>query len=412
MKYIWNKTNTMGVRYREHPTRKHGVRKDRYYTIRYKLDGKGKEEALGWESQGWTEKKAAARLSELRESHRTGVGEATLADKRKAAQEKAKRDEELNVLKEKEQITFGVIFEKYMEQSHQDKELYTCKTEEGMYNKWLKPMFENTPMKDISPFHLEKLKKDMSDANLAPRTIQYMLALIRQVFNYAHNFDLYSGDNPTSKVKKPSEDNRRSRFLSHEEANMLLEALNVANSITVHDMSLLSLHCGLRAGEIFNLTWNDVDFRNKSILIKDTKSGRNRNAVMTDDVKSMLERRKRDASSDLVFKSKKGERIEEVSNTFARTVEALGFNSGIKDRRQKVVFHTLRHTYASWLVMSEVDLYTVQKLMGHSTISMTERYSHLAPDHFKKAVSMLEGSIKQHKENNLVSFEACSSNKR
>ncbi|GHT93293.1 hypothetical protein FACS1894122_08290 [Alphaproteobacteria bacterium] len=68
----------------------------------------------------------------------------------------------------------------------------------------------------------------------------------------------------------------------------------------------------------------------------------------------------------------------------------LGFNNGVNDDRQKVVFHTLRHTYASWLVMSGVDLYTVQKLMWHSTIAMTERYSHLAPDHLKKAVSMFE----------------------
>jgi site-specific recombinase XerD len=79
----------------------------------------------------------------------------------------------------------------------------------------------------------------------------------------------------------------------------------------------------------------------------------------------------------------------EVSNTFAKIVEELGFNKKVSDDRQKVVFHTLRHTYASRLVMSGVDLYTVQKLMGHSTISMTERYSHLAPDHLKKAVKML-----------------------
>ncbi len=58
----------------------------------------------------------------------------------------------------------------------------------------------------------------------------------------------------------------------------------------LHNISLLSLHCGLRAGETFNLEWNDIDFTNDIILIKDTKSGRNRNAIMTKDVKSMFER--------------------------------------------------------------------------------------------------------------------------
>ena len=62
------KTKTPGVRYYEHETRKHGIKFDRYYTIRYKLNGKDKEEALGWASEGWTEQKAAKYLSELKES--------------------------------------------------------------------------------------------------------------------------------------------------------------------------------------------------------------------------------------------------------------------------------------------------------------------------------------------------------
>jgi integrase len=169
-------------------------------------------------------------------------------------------------------------------------------------------------------------------------------------------------------------------------------------------MALLSLHCGLRAGEIFNLTWNDVDSKNKTILIKDTKSGRNRNAIMTEAVKAMFEKRMHRKQFSIVFSSKNRNKIREVSRTFDRIIDNLGLNKGITDRRQRVVFHTLRHTYASWLVMSGVDLYMVQKLMGHSTIAMTERYSHLAPDHLRKAVSLLGNSIKQNKESNVVDF--------
>jgi integrase len=113
-----------------------------------------------------------------------------------------------------------------------------------------------------------------------------------------------------------------------------------------HDISLISLHCGLRAGEIFNLVWNDIDFENKIILIKDTKSGRNRNVIMTEDVKTMLKKRKRLSKSALVFSSRIGEKITEVSRTFDRVIAALGFNDGVTDPRHKVVFHTLRHTYA------------------------------------------------------------------
>lgn len=64
----------------------------------------------------------------------------------------------------------------------------------------------------------------------------------------------------------------------------------------------------------------------------------------------------------------------------------------ITDARQRVVFHTLRHTYASWLVQKGVPLYTVAELMGHSTIDMTRRYSHLAPDSLRSAAMMIAGN--------------------
>ena len=411
LKYKWTKTKTVGVRYRDHQTRRHGINKDRYYTIRYKLNGKDKEEALGWASEGWTEKKAAARLYELKENQRTGIGEKTLSDKRQVSAERERLRQEAEEQTKKENISFSDVFMKYIEQAKHDKNIETFKGELWRYNKWLSPLFKGLSMKDISPFILEKIKKQMTDAKKSSRTTTLVLSLVRQVFNYAKNHDLYNGDNPVSKVKKPSEDNRRSRFLSHEEAALLLDALQQVSS-TTHNMALLSLHCGLRAGEIFSLTWNDIDFRNGTILIKDTKSGRNRNAVMTSGVREILEQRSKHKTSDIVFPSRTGTRTEEVSHTFDRVVTKLGFNANIKDRRQKVVFHTLRHTYASWLVMSGVDLYTVQRLMGHSTISMTERYSHLAPDHLRKAVSKLEDSINQHKQNNIVEFSSIKQSQR
>ena len=73
----------------------------------------------------------------------------------------------------------------------------------------------------------------------------------------------------------------------------------------------------------------------------------------------------------------------------------MGLNDHIKDRRNKVVFHTLRHTYASWLVQSGVDLYRVKKLLGHSVIAMTERYAHLAPDFGKDSAKVIEGFARQ-----------------
>jgi site-specific recombinase XerD len=95
----------------------------------------------------------------------------------------------------------------------------------------------------------------------------------------------------------------------------------------------------------------------------------------------------------LVFPTTKVTRIERISKTFNRVVEELGLNEGITDTRYKVVWHSLRHTYASWLVQSGVSLYTVQKMLGHSRINMTERYSHLHQENMQDAVNVLEQSI-------------------
>ena len=387
------KSKFPGVRYREHPSRKHGIKPDRYFFVRYKLNGKDKEEGLGWASEGWTETKAAGRLAELKENQRLGQGPQTLADKRQIAKEKATREAAERALLEQEAVTFGSIFEgPYLEHSRQNKKHNSVVTERGLFRQWIGPIIGSVPLKDVSPFHLERIKKDMADAGRAPRTIHYALCVVRQVFNFAREHDLTSCLSPTSKVKPPRTDNRRLRFLNHEEAGQLLDYLK-ERSPNLHDMALLSLHCGLRAGEVFNLAWGDVDFGRGLLALRDTKSGRNRIAYMTADVRAMLEAKEKGSHGDMVFPGRGGVKRSWVSNAFERAIKELGFNEGVNDSRQKVVFHTLRHTFASWLVEQGTDLYSVKELMGHSTLSMTERYSHLAPDTLRRAIKNLEKGI-------------------
>lgn len=234
----------------------------------------------------------------------------------------------------------------------------------------------------------------MADAGRAPRSAHYCLAVVRQVYNHARRLDVFSGDNPVSKVKKPTEDNRRLRFLSHDEATKLLEALK-EKSQDVHDMALLSLHCGLRAGEVFSLTWSDIDKSFSMLTLRNTKSGKTRVVYSTEKVTSMLQRRLKNATGELVFPAKSGGKVKQISDSFDRAVASVGLNHGITDSRQKVVFHTLRHTYASWLVAMGTDLYTVKELMGHGSLAMTERYAHLAPDKLQRAVRQLDDNLKE-----------------
>ena len=244
-------------------------------------------------------------------------------------------------------------------------------------------------LKVIKPSDIENIKKNMMNKGRAPRSVEYCLAVIRQVFNFASRDGIYDGVNPTKHIKRPKKDNRRLRFLTHDEADQLLKKL-MATSQDVHDIALLSLHSGLRAGEIFSLKWDDLDIERGLIAVIDPKPKKNRMAFMTQKVKKMFKDRETTATVDLIFPARKGKKMESISNTFNRCVDKLGFNAGVDDDRQRVVFHTLRHTFASWLVEKGEGLYTVKELLGHSTLAMTERYAHLGNNTLQNAVNKLE----------------------
>ena len=110
----------------------------------------------------------------------------------------------------------------------------------------------------------------------------------------------------------------------------------------------------------------------------------------------MLKRRKAEAreGQGLVFPSKTGESMGQISATFMRTIDDLGWNKGVTDPRQKIGFHSLRHSYCSWLAMAGVPLHTLAQLSGHETMSMVQRYSHLSPGTLRETVSLLNGNLK------------------
>ena len=144
-------------------------------------------------------------------------------------------------------------------------------------------------------------------------------------------------------------------------------------------------------GEIFNLNWNDVNLEHNTISIKDPKSGTGRNAYITPPLSNLFQRMKKNTSvaKGLLFKDRTGKKIREISNVFERVTEKLGLNKNVTDQRDKVVAHTLRHTFASWLAAQGEPIITIQKLMGHSSLEMTLRYAHLSPSHERDAVTKL-----------------------
>lgn len=391
MAELWHRVEK-GIRYREHPTRKHGLKPDRYFVLRFTVDGQKKQEALGWASEGMTLSKARIELARLREANRTGEGDRTLAERRARASAKRLVDEEARLQAERMAVTAEEFWRTRYLPAQEHKAKGSRDAEHALWAKWLSPALAAKRLAAITAQDIEQVRASMLRAGRAPASIKYAFALFGQIWTLAVRDGIATGPCPAKQVSLPKKDNRRQRYLSAEESHRLLEQLRLRSPIS-HDMALMALDCGLRFSEIAALTWLDCDLERKQVLIRDPKASRNRLAFLTPRTLEMLTVRKALSATSLVFPSRKGEIMDRASHSFRHVCDEL-FNQGVDDPRQKVCFHTLRHTFASWLVESGTSLYAVKELMGHADFSMTQRYSHLSPEGLRAAISVLE----QHAE--------------
>jgi integrase len=391
----WEKTRFPGVRYREHKTRKYGVKFDRYYSIRYQKDGKQKEEGLGWASKGWNETKANEKLAEVTQRIRNGQEIQTLKEMREHQERLKAEDEARKRKEEKDSLTFGEFYRKtYLPQAMQDNKPGAWKADMYYFKKWIDPIIGEKQMRGIITLDIERIKKKVLDSNRSPRTVVYVLGIIRHVFNEASRFGVYTGNNPVKGVNFPKFDNQRDRFLTEKEANDLLFELRY--DLDAYGMTTLSLACGLRLGEVLNLTWDCVNFDNDDLFIKDAKFWKNRHLRMGNRVKEILRERLKTKrpEDDLVFPGQnKGKTYTSIPEAFTRSVKKLGLNIGVTDNRHKMSFHTLRHTYASWLAQRGRDIFEISKLLGHKDVTTTMRYAHLKPDYSIKSSEIIDSII-------------------
>jgi integrase len=132
---------------------------------------------------------------------------------------------------------------------------------------------------------------------------------------------------------------------------------------------------------MLNLKWHDIDFALGLIYLLRTKNGERRDVPMNTSVTTALKDHPRHPTSDFVFCGADGLPLRNIDKTYKKLLK----QTGITDFR----FHDLRHTFASRLAMKSIDLNMIRELLGHKSISMTLRYSHLSPGHKKKAVEVL-----------------------
>lgn len=407
-----------GIVYREHATRKNGKHPDRFFGIRYR-GGQGKRtiETLGWASDGWTVPKSVALLRELKENIRTGVRPQSLREKREMA-ETAKREQEVLAAKAARAcVTFGELADAYCEWS--DLHRVSAKAVRRLLNIHILPDFRDRIAASITSQDVGDLaatvakkapqtgrNKNVDGATLSGQSVLNVLKTIREVYNYALETPvpgtstmLYSGTNPALLTRRnraltlPKIDARRLRVLNDEEITALLayRGKHLEQAATdMHDMVLLALDTGIRAGELATLKCEACDAGTGAIRIitgaigtnRSTKGGRTRILHVGElfpEALSMLQRRLAGAHSTYLFTGRGGVAVHPttLSHAMARMAKELGFNEGVTDPRNTVVWHTLRHTFATRCLEAGIDIYALKLLMGHSSVNTTEGYLHL-----------------------------------
>ena len=384
------KTKYTGVRYYEHSTRKLLTGDfDRYYSIRYTSASKACEEGLGWASEGWSAEKAHSVRARAKRPWLKGEGPESPSEMRVKAAGKTRIEGKASGL------TIADFFRDFMIPRLQNEKrswLIDCQR----FTKSIEPHLGHLPLEGVTRNQIQNFLDSLVARGLAPGTVRQYMGIVRRLFNMAAETQVgeapvFTGQNPAKGIRLPAVRNGRDRFLTGEEAERLLSASLGHKNTDLHDAMVLSLNTGLRLGELCRLIWLDIDFDSGMISVREEAQRKPGGKIpLNAAAEAVLRGRKGSAAAtDLVFPPVFGQHLQvNLSYEFRRLADKVGLNKGLAadDRQRRVVFHTLRHTFASWLALAGVDIYRIKTLMRHKTIDMTMRYAHLIPDATRQAV--------------------------
>ncbi|MCP3685000.1 MAG: tyrosine-type recombinase/integrase [bacterium] len=294
--------------------------------------------------------------------------------------------------KEVKDIYFDDFKEKYLEHSELVKGPETMDRESRIIRVFRR-FIGNIKVKSINRMlidgyirHRLKCRSKVTGRNISNSTVNLELRIMKVVLNTAQAWG-YIASNPIKGIKMLKEvRSEHPRFLSIEEIQSFREAFK---GKPMENLVNFYLWTGARRNEALTLTWDDVDFKKKTITIRahNSKSNRARFMYPPEDCWDMLKSLKR-RKDNLVFGpiSPDGEDLQQWRSDWIGKTVSLACN---KLGLEWATLHTLRHTFASHLVMAGVPLYTVKELLGHSSIKTTEIYAHLAQRHKSEMQSRL-----------------------
>jgi integrase len=415
------KTGEPGVYYREHPTRKNGVKFDRQWIIRQTLGGVQRVSIIGWWSEGHLLGDALNKAAEYKANHRWNKANpdqppkpVCKQDEDEAAERKRQELEHQRQIEERKNITILQIWKDlYFPLAQQHKKPATVTSERTLFDKWIRKDYGNKRLNDLTKLDFARLSKKITKAGRSPRTVHYVASVLLQIWSTAFDNDLVEVQPPRRKtLNLPDIDNERTRAFTLDEAKLFLAALK-DRSPQWHDICLLSLLTGLRASEVFKLQKSDIDLDRGLIFLRSPKKARSQHlqisTTASNHIADMLERSNQE--SEHLVCNRNGNPIKWVSDTVERTIEKLGLNEGV-DKKSRLTFHSLRHTAATWALEQGADIYHVSKMLRHTTVRMTEqRYAHLSNDTIRNTADTI-GSMLESNKSKMVSMEKTQQEKK
>lgn len=242
------------------------------------------------------------------------------------------------------------------------------------------PRFGNCYLDEIKVTEVVKFHHGLKEQGYAEATANRMIVLLRYMYNLAKKWEIPGAEhNPTSSVKMFELNNARERFLTPQETQRLQEAIKKSPNPQLQYIVSLLLLMGNRKRELLNAKWEDIDQERRTWHIPITKSGKSRNVPLSNAALSVLSQVPRFKDCPYVVPNPKTKKPYVSIYTSWNTARTM---AGLPDVRM----HDLRHSMASNMVNSGCSIYEVAKVLGHTQLKTTQRYSHLSQDKLLEAV--------------------------
>lgn len=222
---------------------------------------------------------------------------------------------------------------------------------------------------------------------MSPSTVVRYLAALSHALTVGVRDWGWLDDSPMRKVSKPREPRGRERFLSDAERERLLATCKASTSRFLYPVVVLAISTGMRAGEIMTLRWEQVDLARGHIVLTETKNGLSRGVPLVGHaLEAMMDLAKvRRIDTKLIFYGRDPSKPVDLKKPWTTAVA----KAGLVDFR----FHDLRHTAASYLAMNGASSIEIAAVLGHKTLTMVRRYSHLANSHTAAVVTAMNNKI-------------------